>query len=441
MKGYATWVLFSIALGVLSADLTGQIAPSPTTPGVESDRPADARPPENRPGQRGWQLAATLDGGLVLRNDAHDLRFRLGGRFHLDLNFYDPDNERDSGLRLQSTVPAFSGAWGESLDFLVRPDLTGTDDGDRVLKDAWLRFSASPAFRVCGGYFKQHYGTEFDSRIDRLALPGRSFVSYLNGAWDLGARVDGSLADDVLYYAGYATAGVGYQLEGDRTSDPTVGARVLLRPLAWTDIPWLAGLTAGASASYSRDHDGRIHIASPLETSVIYTREFRADHVIRRNFEIGYRLGRLRARWELASADFRDISWAGQSHDLDQNAAWEGEVALALTGEDYEYAGGRERGLPGVEEATFRNGHFGALEIAARYSNAEIDREFFDIGITGYDPSTQEVRTFTGGLNWYYRRNIRLMAAWVHIIADHELSTLGGTKRDRSVVIRLQVDF
>jgi len=126
---------------------------------------------------------------------------------------------------------------------------------------------------------------------------------------------------------------------------------------------------------------------------------------------------------------------------VDQNGGWMAEAAVALTGEHYAYAQGCERGLVGVEPVDLGSGRCGAVEAAIRYSNADIDRDLFRRGTTAYDPSTQEVRTFTAGLNWYARRNVRFMVAWVKTIADHELSTFGGTARDDSVVLRLQVDF
>jgi phosphate-selective porin len=420
-----------VAIGMLLGGLslgdrsTGQPQPEPAAPTAGG----------------AWHAEASPDDGLTLRNDRSKLHFRLGGRLHLDARFYDRSNDRHSGLELQSLVPALSGAWGDHLDFLVRPDLVGTDEGDRNLRDAWVRLEADPALRLTLGQFKVPFGTEYASSIDRLSLPGRSFVAYLNGSYDVGALLDGSALEDGLYWAAFATAGIGYGLEGTRTGDPIYGARLVFRPLGWAAPEWLHGLTLGGTVGWSPSFDGRLLLATPLESTVFRTERFRGGRTWRQNLEIGYRWGPCRVRWEWAEAPIRDVRWAGVTADIDQNGGWMAEAAVALTGERYSYREGRETGLEGVAPVDPSAGRYGAAEVALRYSNADIDRDFFRRGLTRYDPSTQEVRTLTAGLNWYARRNLRLMFAWVKTIADDDLSTFGGTDRDESFVVRLQVDF
>ena len=55
---------------------------------------------------------------------------------------------------------------------------------------------------------------------------------------------------------------------------------------------------------------------------------------------------------------------------------------------------------------------------------------FFQAGITDYDPSTQEVRTFGLALTGQPLRAFRLGLGFTKTIADHELTTFGGTNRD-----------
>lgn len=417
-----------------TAEAAGVLLLALLWPGVHP--PAQEAPPPDA-----WIFEASLDRGLTLKNDALDLRFRLGGRLHLDGYVYDPDNRKPGGVRLQSLVLDLEGSWGDQVDFRLRPDLTGTDAGDRNLRDAWIRYAFTPALRITGGHFKVGFGGEYASSIDDLALPGRSFVSYLNGFYDAGLQVDGILAGDAVYYALSATGGVGYGLEGTRTDDPVFAARIVMRPLRWTSLDWLHGLGFGAALGYSPGFDGRIHLATPLESTVFTTQPFRGERVQRRHLEIFYHRGPFRARYELGWMKIRNVTWAGITDDVDQNTSWMAEAAWAITGETYAFREGQERGLEGVEALDPPSGRFGALEAAARYSNADIDRDLFLRGITTYDPSTQEVRTFTAGLNWYPRSNVRLMLGFVNTIPDHPLTTFRRTTRDRSFVIRLQVDF
>ena len=63
-----------------------------------------------------------------------------------------------------------------------------------------------------------------------------------------------------------------------------------------------------------------------------------------------------------------------------------------------------------------------------RYSNGDIDRDFFDLGFTDYVHSSQEFRSFTAAVNWYPVRNLKVGAAVTRTIAqryadDMQLST------------------
>ena len=81
------------------------------------------------------------------------------------------------------------------------------------------------------------------------------------------------------------------------------------------------------------------------------------------------------------------------------------------------------------------------LELSARYSNCDLDREFFKTGLTTYDPSSQETRTFSLDLTWYPDAGIRTVLGWVKTLADDDLSTFGGTARDSTIFLRLEFDF
>jgi hypothetical protein len=87
-----------------------------------------------------------------------------------------------------------------------------------------------------------------------------------------------------------------------------------------------------------------------------------------------------------------------------------------------------------------------------RYSNGDIDRDLFDAGWTTYDPSTQEVRTFSVLLGWRPAERARIAVGWVKTIADDALTVFGGRgpstvprvpggNRDSSYVLRLEVGF
>ena len=58
-----------------------------------------------------------------------------------------------------------------------------------------------------------------------------------------------------------------------------------------------------------------------------------------------------------------------------------------------------------------------------------------------YDPSSQETRTFGASLAAHLAPLTRVSLGWVKVIADQELTELGGTTRDSSFVLRLDQRF
>jgi phosphate-selective porin len=83
----------------------------------------------------------------------------------------------------------------------------------------------------------------------------------------------------------------------------------------------------------------------------------------------------------------------------------------------------------------------GRLELAFRYSNADIDRQLFIKDIASYGPSTQEVRTITVNLNWYPRPGLRFAAGVVETIADQDLIAFDDTDADFAFFLRTIVTF
>jgi phosphate-selective porin len=136
--------------------------------------------------------------------------------------------------------------------------------------------------------------------------------------------------------------------------------------------------------------------------------------------------------------------------DFDQLTSWAAYGSWYITGQRVRWDQGRW--LPPVVNAGTEDKQqifdflkflnpLGCLELAFRYTNADIDRKLFDLGFTNYSISSQEVRTATLNLNWYPKPGLRISGAWVKTIADDFLDSLGGTNRDSSYVVRAILTF
>ena len=140
----------------------------------------------------------------------------------------------------------------------------------------------------------------------------------------------------------------------------------------------------------------------------------------------------------------------GGHHDFDELTSWSAYGAWYITGHQIRWKRGRWL-PPLLKSAADQNSTefdfmrlmdaLGCLEIAFRYSNADIDRALFEEGLTDYGISSQETRTATLNLNWYPRDGLVINAGWVKTIADQDLNSFGGTDRDSSFILRTILTF
>lgn len=104
-------------------------------------------------------------------------------------------------------------------------------------------------------------------------------------------------------------------------------------------------------------------------------------------------------------------------------SGWYAYVSWFLTGESRPYNVKR-----GNFSAIKPNRATGAFELALRFSALDLN----DGGVTG----GREMNT-TLGLNWYYRRNLRLMTNLIHVDTDDE----GGNEDVNIIQFRAQLNF
>jgi hypothetical protein len=197
---------------------------------------------------------------------------------------------------------------------------------------------------------------------------------------------------------------------------------------------WISGFFGGIALSRQLDYDDRLVLTNPYESTVFLTRKLDGSSGAFFHWELGYRYGPARFGLERAEGSANGVPTRdGGEVDMDQLTAWVIHGSVNLTGEAQIWRRGGWRTPEGPRS--------GRIELAARYSNADIDRRLFEEGLTSYDPSTQEVRTFNAEIHYEPVENLRLSLGYLKTIADHELSVFGGTNRDSSFHFRIEMVF
>jgi len=229
--------------------------------------------------------------------------------------------------------------------------------------------------------------------------------------------------------------------------------RALIEPFRAEGPALLRGLFVGAAMAWQPSYRDELLLATPYQTTVLTTGDLRAGHAAWGLVEAGWRQGPFRLGMELVRGVLNDVDVPGGGHhDVDQLTAWTAYASVFLGGGKPLWSGGRwirharpegridpeQREEPGLIVVDSRGG---PIELAFRYSNADMDRSLFDFGLTSYDPSTQEVRVADVNLVFHMSRSSRFSVGVARTIADHELSAFGGANRDTSFLARLEIDF
>lgn len=184
----------------------------------------------------------------------------------------------------------------------------------------------------------------------------------------------------------------------------------------------------GAAYSF-REVDGTVRFRQRPEAHlgpyVADTGTFAADHVQLAAGELAVIVGPFHAEAEYIAA-FANRPGA----DRATFGGWYVQGGYFLTGEVRPYkkaSGVFDRVRP--KKPYRQDGGYGAFEVAARYSELDLDDEGLEGGT---------VRDIALGLNWYLNNNVRLMWNYVHSDVDRGAAGEGGAD---ILMTRLQFDF
>jgi phosphate-selective porin OprO/OprP len=333
--------------------------------------------------------------------------------------FYKVQVDMSTGLYNQSTGAGPSGT------------LTG-------FRDAYIEWSRFPEFTVRVGQFLQPVSQEDFCTTRFIELIERSNSSRLMLGREVGLMAGGELFDRRLEYRAVVTQGQALIGEMGRNVSDSNDEKELLGiirvyPFKDSEIPWLEKFRVALGGSLT-DVDStpgtNLDLVS-TELSILWL-----------NSDAGLFDGRRwrcvpQASWSWGPSALRfeafvrgDKLASGSPVDEIRSRGWYLQASHILTGE-----------TKVLEDRIVPDSEWGALEIAARYGAMKID-DVFSSGLASRDGNTDAVRTWTGGLNWWLTRNVRLSGNLVWERYADPLAFDG--RREDSIfgaLFRAQVDF
>ncbi len=395
-----------IALGALLA------ASFPMHAQTLSPNSAPSSPSESTAiGQTNGPISVRRDGlWIATRDDATELH--VHGYVQADDRlFFQNTHGKDLDTFLFRRIrPLFEGTLFHAVDFRFMPDF---GQNNPQIQEVFLEFKSIPFAKLRVGKFKEPIGLEV-LRSDRdLTFAERSLASDLLPLRYTGAQVSGTaFASSLDYAVGYfdgssdGSNGVFTQWAHDNET----AARIFLHPFAALKTNAAHTLGFGIAGSAGDQHGTIAGLKTVGQTTFFkYSSTALADGQHNRlapQADFYYGPFGVVSEYVISSQEVLNKGSLARV----RNEAWQAAGSVMLTGEKNSYGSPRPRNSFEPNRG-FR--HFGAFELAMRYSQVRIDGDAFP---KFANPATaaQLAKEEGIGINWYLNRDVKLVADYEH---------------------------
>lgn len=306
--------------------------------------------------------------------------------------------------------PLFEGTLFNNVDFRFMPDF---GQNNPQIQEAFLELKTLPFAKLRVGKFKEPIGLEVLRQDRDLTFVERSLASDLAPLRYIGAQLSGSvLSNSITYEGGYfdGSSDGSNAVFTQWTHGNEAAARAFFRPFAKTSINVMKDFGIGIGGSAGDQH-GTIAGLKTIgqNTFFKYSSSTVADGQHNRLAPQAYYYAGpfgLMGEYVISSQEVLNKGLTGRI----RNEAWQVQGSVLLTGEKNGYTGVHARNA-------FEPGrgfdHFGALELAFRYSQVRIDGDAFT-----HFASASTAAQFAGetgiGFNWYLTRYVKLQTDYEH---------------------------
>ena len=356
------------------------------------------------------------------------------GRFFIDENNFAVTDRQDRFELKQGRV-WLEGYFFKDIYFKIMPDFAASN----ILPDAYLDYAYHPAASLLVGKFKPSISLErLQGDADGTFLE-RAFPTYLASNRDVGIQLHGAFgkpgskaesvagpidAKNTFIYQIGVSNGSGDDGSIDKSAPDTdnnkeINGRLFAHPFQHTGYSWLEGFGLGVAGSVGNPDKqalknqatplGRTYYldyAKPITTGAVTT----ADGATSRIYPQAYWFaGPFGAMGEYVVSTQHLSSTAGTVRKVTQdNKAWQILASYVVTGEDNTFAG-----VKPIRNFDPLKGNWGALQLAARYSELDVDNDTFKI----IDPSKSatQARAWTLGANWFLNSNAIIRADYENV--------------------------
>lgn len=413
-------------------------------------RLAEAQRAAERTAEKPAEWTFEWDNGFKLERADGSFALKFGGRAQLDgaaiwessgldddLTALGEDGQGD-GVEFRRARIFFEGTVYERLFFKAQYDFAG---GDPEFKDVYIGLKElGPLGSVRVGQFKEPFFLNEQTSSNYITFMERALPNaFLPEFRNVGVMAMNTAAEQrFLWQAGVFRATDDF---GDAFS-------------TFSDTDWDAALRLSGLPLWSEDGGRFLHLGAA------YIHRFRGEEARFQQRPESHLAGRFVDTMSLDASDVdivgAELAWVngplsiqseythafvngdGGQENVDFWGAY-GQVSYFLTGEHrpYELGSGKFGRIKPRANFDPARGHWGAFELAARFSYLDLD----DRSVRG-----GELWDVTAGLNWYLFPNARIMLNYVHADVSDREAIIDTAPADVSgsgdiVQTRFQVDF
>lgn len=354
-------------------------------------------------------------GGLSVK--AGDLELNLGGRLHLDATVFDIGFDSVTETDVRRARVEFSAKYGDVVQVRVDREFAQADGW----RNLWVGITPAEGFEVRVGNQIVPFSMEDMGSSNMMALAERSLANTLSPAFGLGGMARYN-SKNFTIAGGYFTDALDDEVGQSRVRGDGFTVRTTFAPVT-SRKGYLHFGAAYENRSYNVTEPPRFTAisASSLAPSLLRTGALNgATGFDAYNAEFAYARGSVQVQAQYIGAT---VSRAGLT-DLNY-AGWYAQSSLMVTGEKHGYS--RSTGTP-LGPRIGKKG--GAIELAGRYSELDLDDDSLDSG---------RASIANIGVTWYMNQNIRVLANYARTETDGSL--LVPDTSGNLGVVRFQVAF